>query len=90
MSSAQAIRVQGTQNNCELHWPLVDTWEEGEDGKTIVERQREREGGGEHNECFPCIIRCETVRFRLQKYHNGGQLWVVNVFSYIIHAQTDC
>jgi hypothetical protein len=29
-------------------------------------------------------------RFRLQKYRNGGQLWVVNVFSYTIHAQTDC
>jgi hypothetical protein len=28
-------------------------------------------------------------RFRLQKYRNGGQLWVVNVFSYTIHAQTD-
>jgi hypothetical protein len=28
--------------------------------------------------------------FRLQKYRNGGQLWAVNVFSYAIHAQTDC
>jgi hypothetical protein len=28
--------------------------------------------------------------FRLQKYRNGGQLWVVNVFSYTIHAQIDC
>jgi hypothetical protein len=37
-----------------------------------------------------CTIRCETVRFRLQKYRNGGQLSVVNVFSYSIHAQTDC
>jgi hypothetical protein len=26
-------------------------------------------------------------RFRQQKYRNGGQLWVVNVFSYTIHAQ---
>jgi hypothetical protein len=33
---------------------------------------------------------CETVTFRLQKYRNGGQMWVVNVFSYTIHAQTDC
>jgi hypothetical protein len=44
---------------------------------------------GERTQSFPCIIRCETVRFRLQKYRNGGQLWVVNVFSYTIHAQTD-
>jgi hypothetical protein len=29
-------------------------------------------------------------RFRLQKYRNGGQLWVVNVLIYTIHAQTDC
>jgi hypothetical protein len=28
--------------------------------------------------------------FRLQKYRNRGQLWVVNVFSYTIHAQIDC
>jgi hypothetical protein len=28
--------------------------------------------------------------FRLQKYRNGGQLWVVNVFSYNINAETDC
>jgi hypothetical protein len=26
--------------------------------------------------------------FSLQKYRNGVQLWVVNVFSYTIHAQT--
>jgi hypothetical protein len=45
---------------------------------------------GERTQSFPCIIRCETVRFRLLKYRNGGQLWVVNVFSYTIHAQTDC
>jgi hypothetical protein len=45
---------------------------------------------GERTQSFPCTIRCETVRFRLQKYRNGGQLWVVNVFSYTIHAQTDC
>jgi hypothetical protein len=38
---------------------------------------------------FRFIRRCETVRFRLQKYRNGGQLWVVKVFSYTIHAQTD-
>jgi hypothetical protein len=37
---------------------------------------------GERTQSFPCIIRCETVTFRL--------LWVVNVFSYTIHAQTDC
>jgi hypothetical protein len=46
------------------------------------------EGG--RTQSFPCIIRCETVRFRPQKCRNGGQLWVVNVFSYTIHAQTDC
>jgi hypothetical protein len=45
---------------------------------------------GEKTQPFPCIIRCETVRFRLQKNRNGGQLWAVNVFSYTIHAQTDC
>jgi hypothetical protein len=45
---------------------------------------------GEKTQPFPCIIRCETVRFRLQKYRNGGQLWVVNVFSYTIHGQTHC
>jgi hypothetical protein len=44
---------------------------------------------GERTQSFPCIIRRETVTFRLQKYRNGGQLWVVNVFSYTIHAQTD-
>jgi hypothetical protein len=38
---------------------------------------------------FVCTMRCETVRFRLQKYRNGGQRWVVNVFSYTIHAQTE-
>jgi hypothetical protein len=43
---------------------------------------------GERTKSFPCTIRCETVRFRLHKYRNGGQLWVVNVFSYTIHAQT--
>jgi hypothetical protein len=26
----------------------------------------------------------------LQKYRNGGQRWVINVFSYTIHAQTNC
>jgi hypothetical protein len=30
----------------------------------------------------------KTVRFRLHKYRNGGQLWAVNVFSYTIRAQT--
>jgi hypothetical protein len=29
---------------------------------------------GERTQSFPCTIRCETVRFRLQKYRNGGQL----------------
>jgi hypothetical protein len=30
-------------NNCELRWPLqVDTWEGGEDRKTIAHRERER------------------------------------------------
>jgi hypothetical protein len=45
---------------------------------------------GERTQSFSCIIRYGTVRFRLQKYRNRGQLWVVNVFSYTIHAQTDC
>jgi hypothetical protein len=42
-------------------------WGRG-DRKTIAQRERERK------QCFPCTIRCETVRSRLQKYHNGGQL----------------
>jgi hypothetical protein len=42
---------------------------------------------GERTQSFPCIIRCENTS-RLQKYRNGGHLWVVNVFSYTIHAQT--
>jgi hypothetical protein len=76
-----------TQNNCELRWPLeVDRREEGEDGKTTAQRERDRE----KTQCFLYNIRCETVRFRLQKYRNGRQLWVVNVFSYTIHGQTDC
>jgi hypothetical protein len=29
---------------------------------------------GEKTQSLPCIIRCETFRFRLQKYRNGGQL----------------
>jgi hypothetical protein len=47
---------------------------------------------GQKTQSFPYTIRCETVRFRLHKYGNGGQLWVVNVFSYtiLVHAQTDC
>jgi hypothetical protein len=44
----------------------------------------------EKTQVFSCIIRCETVRFRLQKNRNGGQLWVVNVSNYTIHDQTDC
>jgi hypothetical protein len=33
--------IYWTQNNCELHRPLqVDTWEEGEDRKTIAQRER--------------------------------------------------
>jgi hypothetical protein len=77
------IYIQWTQNNCELRWPLqIDTWEGWGDRKTIAHR--------ESTQSFPCIIRCETFRFRLQKYRNGGQLWAVNVFSYTIHAQTDC
>jgi hypothetical protein len=79
----EALINTWTQNNCELHWPLeLDTWEAGGDRKTIAHRER--------TQSFPCIIRCETVRFRLQKYRNGGQLWAVNGFSYTIHAQTDC
>jgi hypothetical protein len=75
--------VQRTQNNAELRWPLqVDTWERRGDRKTIAQRERER------TQCVPCIVRRETVRFRPQKYRNGGQLWAVNVFSYTIHAQT--
>jgi hypothetical protein len=42
---------------------------------------------GEKTQSFACIIRCEAVWFRLQKNRNGRQLWVVNVFSYTIHAQ---
>jgi hypothetical protein len=29
---------------------------------------------GEKTQSFPCIMRCETVTFRLQKYRNGRQL----------------
>jgi hypothetical protein len=44
---------------------------------------------GEKTQSFPCIIRCETVRFRLQKYRNGGKLRIVNVFSYTIQLGDD-
>jgi hypothetical protein len=44
---------------------------------------------GEKTQSFPCMITMWN-RFRQQKYRNGGQLWAVNVFSYTIHAQTDC
>jgi hypothetical protein len=54
------------------------------------ERPKDDSTEGVKTESFPCIIRYETVRFRLQKYRNGWQLWAVNVFSYTIHAQTDC
>jgi hypothetical protein len=71
-----------TQNNCELRWPLqVDMSEGGEDRKTIAQTERERS---------PFLVLYDVkVRFRPQKYRNGGQLWAVNVFSYTIHAQTD-
>jgi hypothetical protein len=29
---------------------------------------------GQRTQSFPCTVRCETLRFRLQKYRNGGQL----------------
>jgi hypothetical protein len=67
----------------QFHCPLgLDMWEAEGDRKTIARRERKQS--------FPCIIRCETVSFRLQKNCNREQLWVVNVFSYTIHAQTDC
>jgi hypothetical protein len=54
------------------------------------ERPKDDSTKGEKTQSSPCIIRCETVTFRLQKYRNGGQPWAVNVFNYAIHAQTDC
>jgi hypothetical protein len=73
-----------TQNNCELRCPLeVDTWEWGEDRKAIAHEERELNP-------FLVLYDVKTFRFRLQKYRNGGKLWVVNVFSFAIHAQTDC
>jgi hypothetical protein len=67
-------RVQWIQNNCELRWPLqVDTWKEDPQGDSTW---------GERTQSFPCTIRRENI------FRNGGQLWVVNVFSYTIHAQT--
>jgi hypothetical protein len=73
-----------TQNNCEIRCPLeVDTWEWGEDRKAIAHEERELNP-------FLVLYDVKTFRFSLQKYRNGGQLWVVNVFSYTIHAQTDC
>jgi hypothetical protein len=55
------------------------TWEAGRDRKTIAHRKRE------HN---PFLVLYDVKQ--VQKYRNGGQLWVVNVFSYTIHAQTGC
>jgi hypothetical protein len=67
------------QNNCGLHWPLeVDTWEAGGDRKTIAQNT------------ILSLYYTMWNSFSLQKYRNGGQLWVVNVFSYTIHAQTHC
>jgi hypothetical protein len=74
--------LQWTQNNCELRWPLQVRHVGGRG------RQQDDSIWGERTQYFPCIIRCEN-RFRLQKYRNGGQLWVVNILSYTIHAQTD-
>jgi hypothetical protein len=37
-------------------------------------RPQDESTQGERTQSFPCIIRCEKVGFRMQKYRNGGQL----------------
>jgi hypothetical protein len=69
--------------------PSIRAWYRG---RKIIATVRSRHVGGrgrpqddgiegERTQSFPCIIRCETVSFRMQKNRNGGQLRVVNVFQ---------
>jgi hypothetical protein len=56
----------------------------------LGERERPQDDSRERENTMLSLYYMTWNRFRLQKYRNGGQLWAVNVFSYTIHAQTDC
>jgi hypothetical protein len=71
-----------TQNNSELHWPLeVYTWEARRDRKTIAQRERK------HNHL---LILNDVKQVQAAEVSQRRTAVRVNVFTYTIHAQTDC